>query len=188
VPLWRTNPLYHELKHSHGHYEHAHNNWRSRYRVAADDLGIRPKRRGAGWQRLRAVCGLIAEWLRICHRQGWLGSARINRKHKIERPIDWQRAGEDAAANLADFRHQIGLTAPYGDSAHQLDPTWSKEPPSRVFAAKLKADRERRRLEQAAAARTKQRKRKPDDPPPPPAPRVEPPAPPAKPDPDELPF
>lgn len=45
VPLWRTNPLYHELKHSHSHYEHAHNNWRSRYRVAADDLGIRPKRR-----------------------------------------------------------------------------------------------------------------------------------------------
>jgi hypothetical protein len=28
------------------------------------------------WQRLRTTCGPIAEWLRICHRQGWLGSAR----------------------------------------------------------------------------------------------------------------
>ena len=188
LPLWRTNPLYHELKHSHGHYEHTHNNWRSRYRFAADDLGIRPKRRGAGWQRLRAACGLIAEWLRICHRQGWLGSARTNRKHKIERPADWQKSGEEAAAGLAEFRAEIGLTAPYGTVAHALDKTWSKEPPSRAYARDLKAAREQRQRElaneRAEAARRKRRRTEPSPeatkPPdrPPPAPF----------DPDDLPF
>jgi hypothetical protein len=192
VPLWRTNPLYHELKHSHGHYEHTHNNWRSRYRVAADDLGIRPKRRGAGWQRLRAACGLIAEWLRICHRQGWLGSARINRKHKVERPADWQKAGEEAAASLAEFRRDVGITAPYGKTAHALDPAWPEKTPSQIFKAKQEQEAaEKQAAAQAAAAKTEgKRRRRKSDPPPPKKRRPRPPEPPpaAKPDGDDLPF
>lgn len=46
VPLWRTDPLYHELKASHKPYEAVHDWWRDRYKVAADHLGIRPKARG----------------------------------------------------------------------------------------------------------------------------------------------
>lgn len=175
IPLWRTNPLYHELKHSHAHYEKAHNNWRSRYRVAADDLGIRPKRRGVGWQRLRATCGLIAEWLRVCHREGWLGSARTNRRSKIERPIDWETAGIEAADSLAGFRQHISLTAPYGPAAHALNSRWSPDPPSRVWAAARQAERERERLKQAAqtpkgnkAAKRRGKAKKPEPPPPPP--------------------
>jgi hypothetical protein len=189
VPLWRTNPLYHELKHSHGHYEHTHNNWRSRYRVAADDLGIRPKRRGAGWQRLRAACGLIAEWLRICHRQGWLGSARTNRKHKVERPTDWQKAGEEAAASLAEFRHDVGITAPYGKTAHALDPAWPEKTPSQIFKAKQEKEAAETAAQQAAAVNTKgKRRRKKSDPPPPKPPRRPDPPPPAAIDPNDLPF
>lgn len=48
VPLWRTEKLYHELRASHGTYESAHDWWRDRYKVAADDLGLRPKVRDIG--------------------------------------------------------------------------------------------------------------------------------------------
>jgi hypothetical protein len=43
IPLSRLQPVYHELKESHGHYESAHDHWRDRYKVAADDHDIRPK-------------------------------------------------------------------------------------------------------------------------------------------------
>lgn len=122
----------------------------------ADDLGIRPERRGAGWQRLRATCGLIAEWLRICHREGWLGSARTNRRSKTTRAEDWQTAGEEAADSLADVRDVIGLAAPYGKTAHALNDRFSADPPSRVYAAERKA------VEDAKAAE-KKGKRKPAD-------------------------
>jgi hypothetical protein len=39
---WRRDPLYHELKESHSSYEAQHDWWRDRYKVAADDLGVRP--------------------------------------------------------------------------------------------------------------------------------------------------
>ncbi len=53
IPLWRTDPLYHELKCSHQEYEGVHGYWRKRYKVGADDFSIRPKARGIGWHRLR---------------------------------------------------------------------------------------------------------------------------------------
>jgi hypothetical protein len=43
VPLWRTDPLYHELKESHSTYEAQHDWWRDRYKVAADDLAVPPQ-------------------------------------------------------------------------------------------------------------------------------------------------
>ncbi len=57
VPLWRTDPLYHELKESHGSYEAQHDWWRDRYKVAADDLGLRPKIRDIDFHRPRANVG-----------------------------------------------------------------------------------------------------------------------------------
>ena len=85
-----------------------------------------------------------------------------------------------------------GLTAPYGQTAHQLDPAWSEQAPSCVFAAGLKAERERRQLELAAEhaeALAGRRKRKKGNPPPPKAPRrTDPPKRTGPIDPDELPF
>src|SRR3954454_16101074 len=80
VPLWRTDSLYHELKESHGTYEAAHDWWRDRYKVAADDLGLRPKVRDIGFHRLRANAACLIEWLRICFCQGWLGSPKRNHR------------------------------------------------------------------------------------------------------------
>lgn len=78
VPLWRTEGLYHKLKESHGAYEGAHDWWRDRYKVAADNLANRPKVRSIRWHRLRANVACLIDWLRICAREGWLGSARRN--------------------------------------------------------------------------------------------------------------
>jgi hypothetical protein len=52
VPLWRTDPLYHELRESHSSYEAQRDWWRDRHKVAAEDLGVRPKIRDIGWHRL----------------------------------------------------------------------------------------------------------------------------------------
>ncbi len=92
VPLWRTDALYHELKESHSSYEAIHDWWRDRYKVAADDFGIRPKVRSMGFHRLRANVAALVEWLRICHREGWLGSARRNHREVV-------RAFQDTAAS-----------------------------------------------------------------------------------------
>jgi hypothetical protein len=114
VPLWRTDPLYHELKVSHGSYEAVHDWWRDRYKVAADHLGIRPKVRSIGWHRLRANVAALIEWLRIAHRQGWLGSAR--RHDGVEQRTS-QSIGQRAADKLALFRARVGITQPYGAPA-----------------------------------------------------------------------
>lgn len=78
LPLWRTTEAYHALRASHDKYERVHVHWRQRYKVAGDDFGSRPKRRGRACQQLRADAALCIEWLRILHREGWLGSARRN--------------------------------------------------------------------------------------------------------------
>lgn len=116
VPLWRTDDIYHELRASHSQYERGQHHWRQRYLVAGDDRVTRPKRRGLGWQRLRAAAALNCEWIRILHREGWLGSARTNR-HQPERD---DRAGRRNAARLVGFRHKVGLDRPYGPKAHRL--------------------------------------------------------------------
>jgi hypothetical protein len=69
VPLPRTVALYHELKESHQTYEAAHDYWRDRYRVGADELGVRPKIVGLGWHRLRANVACLVDWTAARH--GW---------------------------------------------------------------------------------------------------------------------
>jgi hypothetical protein len=114
VSLWRTDPLYHELKESHSSYEAVHDWWRDRYKVAADDIGIRPKVRSIGWHRLRANVAAVVEWLRICSREGWLGSARRNHG---EPERGFQETGRRIASRLADMRVVMGVAAAYGANA-----------------------------------------------------------------------
>jgi len=54
LPLWRTDPTYLALRHSHDRYERVHHHWRVRWRSGADDHSLRPKRRGRDCQQLRA--------------------------------------------------------------------------------------------------------------------------------------
>jgi hypothetical protein len=114
VPLARTTEAYHALRKSHANYERTHRHWRQRYRVGPDTVALRPCRRGIGWQQLRADAALLCEWLRICWREGWLGSARRNaRMPKIERAQAQVRA-------FLKSRKALGLTLPYGPAAIAL--------------------------------------------------------------------
>lgn len=139
VPLWRTDSLYHELKHSHQSYEAVHDWWRDRYKVAADHLGIRPKARGIGWHRLRANVAALIEWLRIAHRQDWLKSARHKRRsHQADNQVapgcevtrSHKKAGEAIANKLTRYRKRWGITAAYGEAAQVLG-LKERIPPSR---------------------------------------------------------
>lgn len=125
IPLWRTEPIYHELRGSHQSYENTHHLWRERYCVGGDNRSTRPKRRGKGWQELRAQAALLAEWLTIAWREGWLGSPRKN-PHEPKRN---KRAGEKAAKGVESLRFNLGLTTPYGpkaDARRRLPPSMRK--------------------------------------------------------------
>jgi len=125
IPLARTEPLYHELRKSHRSYEGAHDYWRDRYRVAADNLANRPKGVGLGWHRLRASVACLVDWLRIAAVNGWLGSAR--RVGKLVRPF--KHTSRTAATELADSRARVGLAYPYGPRAKALG-AGEETPPS----------------------------------------------------------
>jgi hypothetical protein len=126
VPLWRTDPIYHELASSHGSYERVHRHWRERYRVGGDGLSLRPKRRGIAVQELRAQAALLVEWLCISWREGWLGSARRNKKGAVRFP----EKGQKRLQRVLQSRAKNGLTVPYGAVAAALG-VGPKEPPSR---------------------------------------------------------
>lgn len=114
VPLWRIEPAYLALRQSHSFYERVHNLWRARYRVGAATHEMRPKRRGQGCQQLRANAALLIEWLRILDREGWMGSARRNRRSPEAAETD------EAVRELLNFRKENGLHLPYGPKAVAL--------------------------------------------------------------------
>ena len=127
MPLWRTDPLYRELKESHSSYEAQHDWWRDPHKVAADDLGVRSKIRDLGWRRLRANVAALIDWLRICHREGWLGKPRRN-------DLRTERKFKDRAASisvkLAKMRVRMGIIGAYGEKTEQLR-LGKRTPPSR---------------------------------------------------------
>jgi hypothetical protein len=127
VPLARTEALYHELKVSHGTYEGVHDYWRDRYKVAADELGVRPKVVSIEWHRLRANVACLIDWLRIASKNGWLGSARTARREGQRR---FKEAGQGIAGRLAEMRVTMGLAQPYGPKAVLLG-LGKETPPSR---------------------------------------------------------
>ncbi len=133
IPLPRTSALYHELKASHGTYEGVHDYWRDRYKVCADELGVRPKVVSIDWHRLRANVACLIEWLRIGAKHGWLGSARDARRkgaRRMEGERRFKETGERIAAKLAEQRLDKGLGQPYGPMAAVLG-IGEATPPSR---------------------------------------------------------
>jgi len=127
VPLWRTDRLYHELKESHQTYEATHDWWRDRYKVAADDLGLRPKVRDINFHRLRANAAALVEWLRICYRAGWLGNPARSERNTNRR---FQNRGQRISAKLANMRVRMGVMGAYGEKAERLQ-LGQRTPPSR---------------------------------------------------------
>jgi hypothetical protein len=128
IPLARTSSLYQELRESHQTYESAHDVWRDRYRVAADDLGVRPKVVSLGWHKLKSNVACLIDWLRVSAKAGWLAAKPHQTKAKGERRF--KRAGQRAAEQLEDFRTKVGLSDAYGPQAkaHGLG---HEKPPSR---------------------------------------------------------
>lgn len=127
VPLWRTDKLYHELRASHGSYESAHDWWRDRYKVAADDLGLRPKVRDIGFHRLRANAAALIEWLRICYVAGWLGNPDRRTREATRK---FETRAERIAVRLAEMRYRMGVMGAYGEAAERLA-LGMRTPPSR---------------------------------------------------------
>lgn len=127
IALWRTEPLYHELRQSHSRYEAVHDWWRDRYSVGADTLANRPKMRGIGAHKLRASAAMLIEWIRICTIEGWLGSPRRNHNSPTR---TYRDAAHGAATDLLNMRARIGLHAAYGPRAAALG-LGPNSPPSR---------------------------------------------------------
>jgi hypothetical protein len=134
IPLPRTDPLYHELKASHKHYEGVHSYWRDRYRVGADSNAIRPKRVSIDWHRLRAHVACLIDWLRIAAANEWLTTGEAPLHEGVRK---FKERGRAAARELAEARARIGLMRPYGPRAERLRIGWAL-PPSERPRGKLK--------------------------------------------------
>jgi hypothetical protein len=156
LPLWRDDPVYMELRATHGLYESVHDYWRDRYKVGPSGLGQRPKRRGIEWQQLRASAALVVEWLRISYREGWLDGGERRNQGQAKAAMEHGRKG---ATRLRQFRIKSGLVGPYGPRAVEAYGTrrYRRTPHERwqVICAwearnKLRAKEARRRNQQAA--------------------------------------
>ena len=113
LPLTPRDHTYQALQQSHMAHERVHHLWRERYRVAGDDVHSRLLRRGLGAQRLRSQAALAVEWLRICHREGWYGSARRDR----HRPAPQWDDAKGYVAIEQDRRRALGLDTCHGPVA-----------------------------------------------------------------------
>jgi hypothetical protein len=113
LPLWRDDPIYHQLKEALDTHERGHDLRRDRFRVGGDNRDMRPKRMGIEVQRLRAQAARFIEWLAICDWNGWFDAARAA-SHKV---VASGRHGARAHRGLMGFRARAGLTKPYGEQA-----------------------------------------------------------------------
>jgi hypothetical protein len=83
LPLWRTSPVYGALRNQMGVNEHAHEDWRTYFRSGGKNLRERPRRIGIACQQLRANAALVAQWVWVLVRQGWLGSRADRAEAKV---------------------------------------------------------------------------------------------------------
>ncbi len=151
VPLRRDDPVYLELRRSHQPFEAVHDYWRDRYKIAAADIGQRPKRIGPEWQQLRANAALLVEWLRMSYLHGWLDDTR-----RPPRAVTKIGRGDEAARRLRQFRAQIGLNRPYGPAAvSAFHDRRLRRSPSEAWAIRVRWDK--RRAQQVKARRAARR-------------------------------
>ena len=128
LPLWRNDPLYHQLKESHDTHERGHHLRRTRFLVGGDNCSSRPKRMGIGWQNLRAQAARFIEWLAICDWNGWFPDG-----HAVA-PSELRASGSHgrrAYRGLMRSRAVTGIDRPYGEEAARVFRKWRwRLPPS----------------------------------------------------------
>lgn len=79
LPIGRHERVFHDVLATHQVFEGVFDAWRDRYAVAGTSIATRSKRRHSiQAQKLRAAAALLAEWLRICLRQGYIGNITRN--------------------------------------------------------------------------------------------------------------
>ena len=97
-------------------FEGIFDSWRDRYAVSGTSTPGRTKRRlSIRAQQLRAAAALLAEWFRICLRQGYVGN-HPKRNPKQPEP----RNSGDERNKVRNYRQWHGLYMPMGPAAEAL--------------------------------------------------------------------
>jgi hypothetical protein len=109
--LSRLRPLYHALRARHQSAERVHYLNRIRYNIGPKGIEGIPRRNGIPWLRFRALVARALDWLRICLRNGWLGSHRT-RNAKQPRLYNAQARLERVLASRRAHDLDIPLTIP----------------------------------------------------------------------------
>lgn len=116
LPIGRHERVFHDVLANHSVFEGVFDAWRDRYAVAGTSIATRSKRRHSMQaQKLRAAAALVAEWFRICLRQGYIGNLRPN-------PNEPERRTGGAASLIRHraYRERHGLTLPRDDISARL--------------------------------------------------------------------
>lgn len=115
LPLWRDDPLYRALRASGMEFERVHRTHRQRHACGGNTFATRPKRKGRDWQQLLANASVVATWLKLCWRNGWLPGS-TNRVTANPFSTD----GADRLAAFMERRLAQGLERAYGARAQAL--------------------------------------------------------------------
>lgn len=129
LAIGRREMLFHDLANSHSHFEGIFDAWRDRYAVSGTSQATRSKRRSSiRAQKLRAGAALLAEWFRICLRQGYVGPQTTKTKNK--RKAVERQGGAKGLIKVREHPALHGLELPYGPAAGFLSlPAKPKSPP-----------------------------------------------------------
>lgn len=128
LPIARTEMVFHDLLHSHSTFEGVFDAWRDRYAVSGTSQATRSKRRySIAAQKLRAAAALLAEWFRICLRQGYVGAKTT--KTKNTRDAIERNGGAKGLIKVRTHRAEHGLELPYGPVAGLPVPPLTPKPP-----------------------------------------------------------
>lgn len=126
LPIGRHERVFHDVLATHSVFEGVFDAWRDRYAVAGTSVATRSKRRHSiQAQKLRAAAALVAEWLRICLRQGYIGNLAGN-QHEAER----RAGGAQSLIRHRTYRERHMLHLPREDVTARLQlPTAPNAPP-----------------------------------------------------------
>ncbi|MGO9976671.1 MAG: hypothetical protein ACLP01_28470 [Solirubrobacteraceae bacterium] len=117
LPIGRQERIFHDMLGAHSHCEGIFDSWRDRYAVAGTSNATRSKRRdGIAAQTLRGAVALLAEWFRICVRQGYIGNhSRRNTSKPVKRD-----GGAKRLIALRTYREREHLILPIGPMVDKL--------------------------------------------------------------------
>jgi hypothetical protein len=130
LPIGRQERLFHDLLAAHSQFEGVFDSWRDRYAVSGTSVATRSKRRfSIRAQRLRGAAALLAEWFRICLRQGYMGNHTCRNEHKPTLRTN----GADKLITLHLYRRTHKLDLPLGPASKTLPfrtPAHGSSPPT----------------------------------------------------------